>query len=90
MNKEQSLAVAYAVIALSEAQYIKLPVKARWVAQDRDGAWWWYARKPVISVGHAHWRPSSKDARIDDTHGLLGKGISPADFTQTLYKIGEA
>ncbi len=92
MNRETSLAIAYAVIALSGGAIEQsIPDTARWIAQDRDGLWWWYEQKPRVDIArYSCWFPPAKGAKIDDTHGKLGKGISPADFTQALYKIGGA
>lgn len=34
------------------------PEWAKWLAQDKDGDWFWWERKPLISPRCSYWMPS--------------------------------
>ncbi len=85
MNRETSLVIAYAAIALSGAKYTQIPDTARWIAQDRDGLWWWYPQEPALRPNiWGYWTLLDNNV---GTNAPLSIGTPPADFTQAIYKI---
>lgn len=36
------------------------PEWANWLAQDGNGAWWWYEDKPLTINGEIVWKPNGK------------------------------
>ncbi len=91
MNREQTLAIAYAVIALSGGAIEQsIPDTARWIAQDWTGNWYAYANKPGANflswtVPYDKHRLSSASSDVYVVG--LATGKTPKDFTQTLYEI---
>ncbi len=55
------------------------PEGMRWLAQDRDGCWWWYADKPVIA-GEG-WCPTSTAL---GNNKLACNGLRNSDWKKTL------
>jgi len=66
-------------------RWVDVPNWAKWIAQDRDGMWWVYTRKPKLLRLLGEWDVSSFD--YIDIAGKLIETTPPKDFTQELYKI---
>lgn len=60
---------------------VVIPEDATWIAQDSDGAWYWYEVKPYIVTGDSWWR--AKTGRSVEAY----TANPPKDFTQELYEI---
>lgn len=44
-------------------EWSEAPEWAMWLAQDFDGAWWWYANEPQVSDTGHNWMPNG--GRLD-------------------------
>lgn len=60
------------------------PSWARWAAQDRDGSWWAYKRRPYMEIGLDSWRyeGSGRVKRITD-----GLSEPVENWQETLIKL---
>ena len=60
---------------------IEIPGWAEWIAQDKDGEWWFYKAEPVEGIYSWH---------AGDTRSMqesVYMGYSPKDWTQECYEI---
>jgi hypothetical protein len=57
-----------------------LPEWTNWVAQDEDGMWYAYEKKPTC--GRAAWREDSEDGRTEN----ISRSLPNADWKIALYK----
>ena len=74
------LTIAQALAALNGEV---LPDEAVYVAQDGNGAWWWYTLEPRLYERLQQW---ACDDDVTD-YGLLYLTQPPADCTQEVYRI---
>ena len=64
--------------------WIRVPFWAKYVAQDEDGVWHWFAAKPHVEYyDRGLWVYGPACCRT----GIGYKSEPPKDFTQELYKI---
>ena len=76
---------------------IEIDERAKWIAQDSDGTWWWYAFKPTQSqycrIGHPDiaevWELSDDvlDGNSEEVCDEIIKTPVAEDWTQELYQI---
>jgi len=59
---------------------IEIPDKLKWMAQDANGDWFAYKRKP--DTGFSSWLPKGECIQI-------GRGDSNPDWRETLQRIEE-
>lgn len=57
--------------------YDLLPLlKPGWVAMDSNGEWWWFKKRPTISVRHNYW---STKGDCDGYTDLIEFNVAPFD-----------
>lgn len=61
---------------------VEIPYWARYLAQDKDGSWWVFEKRPYKQKLFATWylNLNRKQARI-------ASGIAPEDWTAELYEL---
>lgn len=59
---------------------IEIPYWANWLAQDEDGNWYAYEKKPRESPSNV-WLP------VNGLEEIVAKSTPPKDWTQELWEI---
>jgi hypothetical protein len=62
------------------------PPEARWIAQDANGTWYWYLKKPVSGV--SAWVTGYGETMIEGVdYSYMEQGDEPDDWTTTLHPV---
>lgn len=64
---------------MSKPSWNDAPEWAQWLAQDKNGCWFWYERKPTVSTFKQQW-VINKPRRVE----VAGKGACETEWQNTL------
>lgn len=71
---------------------IPVPLKAKWLAMDEDGVWWWYTSRPTLEE-EGVWAFVDESASKD--YAIIGSRCTdiiapePGPWRSQLYWIGD-
>ena len=66
---------------------VEVPDWAKWVAQDKDGEWYWYATRPEPSKRYGFWYcPDSEGPCLEDPRPAF-TGNPNKKWTSELYEV---
>ena len=88
-TREQRLTLVYALIALADGYVEEVPPIAKWIAQDKDGEWYWYEKEPTLSENEEMWTnvPPNVQRAEGYEYGAVGVGNIPKDYRQEAYEL---